>query len=171
MASIIFIARGINQQFEIWKTFMQSQLWPWKRKNLNICKCGATKQVHEQGATLCPKFEPMELNQRVQGSLRPIQIFEYVVPEECIPEVLAMQNLHQIEKYRPEIETIAWPLRKAMGLKKINIPDDIKKKTRAEITEREIPMQGMGVYAIGYKEDQKGPINFGPNQDFDQEQL
>jgi len=171
MASIIFMARGINLAFDNWKRFMESQMWPWIRQPLvrkqefvldesgNPKKDKDGKFMFKAGDFI--KNEdgtyvrgPKTITQ-VQGSLRPIQLFEYTVPEECIPQVLAMQNLHKMDKLRPEAEKIGWIIRKGMKLDKIELPEDIKKKEKWEITMKHVPMEGMAVYPLGVKKDLK----------------
>lgn len=132
MSSIVLMARGINQSFELWQKFMETKMFLWKRLNL---------KTNQEEATM------------VQGALRPIQLFEYVVPNECIPEALAMMGLHKNEKMRPEINNYAWILRKLMGLKKIEVPEEIAKKEGWQVTDKYVPMAGMAVYPIGVKED------------------
>jgi hypothetical protein len=172
MAGIVFLARGINQQFETWKMFMQSQMFTFKRKNLEFCKCNAHKDVHGTPACQCPKFEPREEFSRVQGALHPIQLFEYVVPEECIPEALAMQqNMHQIGKMRPEAETLGWILRKAMKLDKIVVPEELKLKDYQQITSKFVPMNGVAVYPLGFKKDVITEFDFGKEGKYHQEGL
>lgn len=94
---------------------------------------------------------------KVQGALRPFELWEYVIPQESLQEVLAMQNAHQ-HPLRKDIQAVAWGLRKLMGAKKIPDMPDLAKKEYWQVTDKFIPMAGMAVYPIGIRED--------PTQDF-----
>ena len=82
MASIIFLVRGTNQSFEVWKKFMETQMFIWKRQRLlrdekgNFIPDGIDENGNEKF-----KRGNEELT-KVQGALRPMQIFEYTVPED-----------------------------------------------------------------------------------------
>ena len=71
---LFFYIRGIYNQVEVWKTAAQYQFWKWKRINLETGK------------------EEITL---VQGALRPslLGAYEYVFPEECLPEVLSIMGI------------------------------------------------------------------------------
>jgi len=71
---LYFYARGISHQVELWKIFMQSQFWKWKRYNLK------------------KKKDEFIL---VQGSLRPsfYGTWEYVFPKECLADVLSIMGI------------------------------------------------------------------------------
>jgi len=141
---LILLTRGILSQMEDWKALMRAQRFPWKRKNL---KTGEEEQ------------------DVVQGALRPIQIWEYVFPEESLNDVLGnLQIEGPIE--RPEIKSISWALRKMLKLKQIpKMPEGgykvsgytplgtINGKPMAPIPANNMYMQGVAVYPIGIKED------------------
>ena len=120
---------------------------------------------------------------RVQGSLRPIELWEYVFPVEGFKQIeggkfaptddmhnlkaaIAMQSLQKCyNNLRPEINKYAWLLRKMMHLKKI--PElDISKKETWEITDHLVPTPGMAVYPVGIKDDFTGDFEiYGYNQE------
>jgi len=123
---LILATRGINQCIDVWKMFMQTHMFPWKRKNLETGKD--------------------ELIQ-VQGALRPIQLWEYVFPEEVLPDVLSMLNLQDYTA-RPEMKKIQWILKKGLGLQPVpKFPE--QKPMRYQY------MDGVAVYPIGIKPDVK----------------
>lgn len=130
---LYFISRGVNHQHEMWKTWMQCQMWPWKRVN---------KETGQEEVTA------------VQGALRPIQLWEYVFPEECLPDVLTMLDF-------TDGKTGYWGkgkakyglplLRKALGAEPI---PNVKPTDRQRFIYRE----GVGIEAIGIKKDAHGEM-------------
>lgn len=167
---LILMTRGINDSFERWKKFMETQWFLWARYPMLKDKDGKyiPDGIDENGF---PKFKVGEIQpSRIQGSLRPIQLFEYVFPKDGIrmvngkPEVapntnfyeaLAMMNCHSCFPLRKEISLPGWALRKMMGAKPIpqEILDAVKDKKREEITEKFVPMDGHAVYPIGIRDD------------------
>ena len=105
---------------------------------------------------------------RVQGALRPIQLYEYVFPKECLPEVAAMLGMHDIKSTRPEISNFSWILRKMMKLKPWPEFPELKGKTTQQITSKYVPLQGIAAYPIGIREDDKKDY---PNYGYYQEGL
>jgi len=187
MVSVVCMTRGVEQQFEQWKKFMGSQMFPWNPLNLKVCTCGhpaeahndtdgCTTKLNEKKICSCMKFTPRREMQRVAGTLRPIQLFEYVIPEEVIPVFLAMQGdlwksfVHG-QKLRKEITAPAWVLRKMMGLKPMPTYSQEEFNKILLNDYHFVPMAGMAVYPIGIKVDNKGPIDFGKEGKFDQEWL
>lgn len=143
---LFLISRGVNHQVEVWKTFMQSQFYTWNRQNLET---GKWEQV------------------QVQGALRPIQLWEYVFPEEHLPNVV--KNLG--------IETDGWNstfaqksmadiLRKALGAEKI--PSGLILPSEKD---RFMQIQGVAIHPIGIKKDSKQAFDFGKEGKFYQEGL
>jgi hypothetical protein len=130
---------------------MQTQMFNWRTKPLLKDEKGnylknpdGTFQRGEEQVT------------SVQGALRPIQLFEYVFPEECLPEVLAMMNLHKdYNNLRPEVAKLAWLLRKGLGAQKIPEMPEIQNKSSLEITRKFVPTSGVAVYPLGIKTDPK----------------
>ena len=101
---LVFYLRGINSEVEKWKVLAQGVFWKWIRTNV---KTGKDEEI------------------LVQGSLRPsvLGTWEYIFPEECLPEVLAVMGLSS-----PKLIGIDWKLknrvrlatlRKLLGLQKI----------------------------------------------------
>jgi len=161
---LILATRGIQQQINVWKMFMQSQMFDWKRQPLLKDKKGNFKK-DKNGNYMRGKEEYT----RVQGALRPIQLWEYVFPQESLQEVLAMMDRHKnYDVMRPEMAKVAWILRKGMGAKKIPDMPDLKKKEMHEVTQKFIPTSGIASYMIGIRED---PIQDYPNYGFYQEGL
>ena len=156
----ILLTRGIQHQVDIWKQFMQTQMWWWKRQPLLKDEKGQyiPDGVDEDGN---PKYKrgPEQMT-RVQGALRPMQLWEYVLPEECLPELLATMNLHQMGKLRKEMIPIAWSLRKAMGAKPVPVFPELQGKTPQELTQRFIPIDAVATYPIGVRYDKKQDFIF-----------
>jgi len=128
---LYFISRGVKHARDIFVTTMQSQFFPWKRKNLKTGKEEITS---------------------VQGALRPVELWEYVFPEESLPEVLAMLDIQNLEegKYGLSKSKMAL-LRKSLGCTKIpKIPDAEKQHIISKI--------GVGIHPIGIRKDKKGEM-------------
>lgn len=151
---LLLVTRGINQSFEVWKKFMETQMFNWKRENLNFCECGQPLVGHDDNVCKFKKFTPRVEYTKVQGALRPIQLFEYVFPKESLQEVLAMMNCHKnYNKLRPEMAKVAWILRKGTGAEVIPDMPELENKESYEITQKYVPMQGMAVYPVGIRKD------------------
>lgn len=70
---LYFFLRGIRHQIEMFETFMQTQMWPWVRKDVKTGK---------------------EFLTMFQGAYRDAGPFKcYVFPEPCLPEVLDMLGI------------------------------------------------------------------------------
>lgn len=109
---------------------------------------------------------------KVQGALRPLELYSYVFPEECLPEVLAMLNNHKNEANRPEVKNWSWFLRKIMKLKPVpKMPKEIADKDKWQITDKYVPMDAMAVYPIGIKSDYKKDMIFPNGEGWYQEGL
>jgi len=179
----VFFTRGINEQVEArWKIFMQSQMFWFKQKPIKKDSKTGEFLKNEDGTY---QYEP-EIWTKVQGALRPLQLWEYVFPEETLPynkdlpynkealtHVLAMMDLHKTsgEKLRPEINAPSWMLRKMLKLSKIPIYEELKKHEKWNITEKYIGgTEAVAVYPIGIKKDPIQDFIFG-NQGFYQEGL
>ncbi len=158
---LVLMTRGINRQVEEWKSVMEAARFVWKRKNLTTGK--------------------EELN-LLQGSLRPIQIWEYVFPEESLNDVLGGM-LIKGNIQRPEIKTQAWLLRKMLKLEPI---PEMKENAfvtgyRPEGTLNGEPMPfqavhnlfvpGVAVYPVGIKKDIKQDADWGENGKYEQEMI
>lgn len=138
---LFFFVRGVFHQVEIFKTLAQSQFWKWERINLK------TKKVEIK---------------LVQGALRPtiLGAYEYVFPEECLSEVLAVLGI-------PKVNTNKgfrlWTLRKLFSCKKIpeknlkeasELPDTIAINGSMRGLSNLI-VAGVGIYPIGIKKDMR----------------
>lgn len=101
---IYFIPRGIRHQIEIFEKFMQTQMFPWLRKDIKTGK---------------------EFLTMFQGAYRDAGPFkEFVFPEECLADVLAMLGEHEKKIYVSDIKK--WGMRKLMGNGIIKIPKNVK---------------------------------------------
>jgi len=147
------MTRGIQQQVDIWKQFMQTQMFNWKRQPLLRDKDGKFIKDSEGNYK-----RGKEEHTRVQGALRPIQLYEYVFPEECLPEVLAMMDIHNKEQIQHRLKAPAWMIRKAMGLKPVPIIPELQGKKKEDITQKYVPTNAVATYAVGVRKD--------PKQDF-----
>jgi len=124
------IMRGIKNEMELTKIFMQAQMFDWYVKN-------------KQGQTM---------KQSVQGAYRPWEFFEYTFPESSLPEVLSMLNVKNPDgSYGTmnQAKHLAL-LRRMLGLEKIpNL--EIDEKT---IQKRFIPRRAVAMHLIGLKKDE-----------------
>lgn len=127
MAHIVFATRGVKHEVDLFVATMQGQYFPWKRKNL---KTGEDETSW------------------VQGALRPMQLWEYIVPDDAVDLVLTSLDIDENGKVHPFAASFnAKMLRKTMGLEPVKY-----KKTP---TRRVIPRQGVALYPIGLKKDVK----------------
>lgn len=169
---LLLLTRGIQQQRDLWKKFMETHMWWWKRRPLLKDKDGKfiPDGIAEDGT---PKYKRgEEVTTKVQGALRPLELCSYVFPEECLPEVLAMLNAHKNEPNRPEVKTWSWFLRKMMKLLPVpKMPKEIADKEKWEITDKYVPMEAMAVYPIGIKKDYKQDMIFPNGEGWYQEGL
>ena len=135
MAGIVFWWRGINQDIEIAKKFLETRMLPFKYK------------VKQKDGTW------KEESNFVQGALRPIQLYEYVVPKENVDAVLTSMFHVNSGKNYTKLKTM---LRKAMGLKRVNLKkrDRTKKLLLPELLFRNINLQ-----LVGVKEDKEGALD------------
>jgi len=161
---------------------METQMFWWKRQQVLKDKDG--KFIKKEDGTY--ERGPEELSQ-VQGSLRPLELWSYVTPENeiigkkpdgsflerpMIQTLLAMWNMHKNDKIRPEITNFSWILRKMMRLKPIpRMPDDIANKERCQITDKYTPMEAFCVYPIGIKSDYTKDMMFPNGEGWYQEGL
>jgi len=123
---LVFATRGIKHARDMFVTQIQSQFFPWKRKDL---KTGVDEHV------------------RVQGALRPIELWEYVFPEEHYEEVCTMLGFDPNGKVHPfSAKLNQKALRMALGLKPI-------KKFTPKVTDKFVFSEGVAKYPIGIKYD------------------
>ncbi len=195
---LTFAVRGAPEEVAIWKKFMETQMFDFIQIPLEKDKDGKfipdgededgvkkfkhikypTDQVDfETGKILHKKGEDIIIKKQTQGSLRPILLFEYVIPEEAYPEVLGMMDIESAvnAKMRPEVRAPFWAARKFMHLKPFpKVPELIGKKPH-EITNRFIPHGKIATYPVGVRKDEKKDFLFtladGTTQGFYQEGL
>ena len=143
-----FLTRGVKQQRDLFVKFMETQMWKWKRKNLTTGK---------------DEFI------QVQGGLRPLELWEYIFPDECLDEVLTVLELDENGKNRWALgRTKSAILRKALG--KGTEGNKIKPvpKFKKAKTNKYVELRGVAVYPIGIKEDAHEAIK---EWDYQQEML
>lgn len=138
---LYFITRGIKQQRDLFVNFMQTQMFKWKRKNL---KTGKEEIV------------------QVQGSLRPVELWEYVFPEESLNEVLTILDINPYMshfKYRKE-QLKSKAIRKMLGKDITPVPDYKKVPTN-----KYVELRGITLYPIGIKKDRREKAEWGYEQE------
>lgn len=132
MTHIYLMTRGVFHQVQLWQSLMQGQVFDWHREEADTGK----------------KFVS-----GVGGALRPIQFWEYVVPNESVEDV--MNNLKMTpwskeargRNLREKAMVLA--MRKAFGAK------PFPAYTPKPIT-RLMQVDGVAVQPIGIKEDARG---------------
>ena len=133
-----FMIRGLKQQCDLFRMFMQTQMFCWKRKNLDTRKDKVTL---------------------IQGSLRECGfVYEYVFPEECFDEVMTMLNIKGIGDTIGKTREAM--IRKALGKGVKPVPDykEVPRKWALIdgiylCTQRYIERNGVAIYPIGIKKD------------------
>lgn len=137
---LYFLTRGVKQQRDLFVMFMQSQMFNWKRKNLKTNK----------DETIA-----------VQGALRPIELWEYVFPEECLSEVLTMLDIKNVvAKYGSLGKTKEKILRRMLGKDVKPLPDWKETKINKYVEKR-----GLAIYPIGIKKDLREKASWGYEQE------
>lgn len=127
------LMRGVKHQLELTKKFMETTMLKWNTKNI---------------------LSEHTLDRDVQFAMRPIELFECVFPEESLPQFMAMLNLRTDDKYQGYMfNTQMNLLRKMLGAQKF---PDLDYKTIKNIPF--IPLKGVAIHPIGFKEDKKGMI-------------
>ena len=122
---LVFATRGIKQEVDTFVKFMETQMFMQERTNL---KTGQKEK------------------QLVQGGLRPIQLWEYIFPEEHKNLVCTSLDIDENGKVHPFAATFnAKMLQKLMGLKQVKYT-----KTQQKLF---IPKKNVALYPIGIKED------------------
>lgn len=136
-----FMIRGVKHQCDLFRMFMQTQMFCWKRKNLETGKEEVTM---------------------VQGALRECGfVYEYIFPKECLAEVLTMLD---VKKDTGDAKNMgaarAWIIRKSLGKGVKPIPEYKEIKGKWVIvegiyltTKRYIEKHGIAIYPIGIRED------------------
>lgn len=142
MTHIYLLTRMPKYVRDIWLANMQSANSNWKREILD-------KNGKPSG-----KFE----NSRVQWNIKPIELWEVVVPDEAVNEVLWYNGIYddkQIASHPKYLSKLGWALRKSLKLEKIpNYVEEFEKKKKQLIVEpRLIYREGATIYGIGIKKD------------------
>jgi hypothetical protein len=144
----VFATRGIKKERDQFVKFMETQMFDWSRKNINVCECGQNINAHDQKKCNQKEFSPRVEKAIVQGALRPIELWEYVFPEEHKDLVLTSLQVDTKGKVHPLPATLnALALRKAMGLEKV--------RYTPTPTKRFIYREGVALYPIGIKKDKR----------------
>lgn len=134
---LFFMTRGVKHNRDVFVTHMQSQFFPWTRKNLKTKKNEVAN---------------------VQGALRPIELWEYVFPEEHLDEVLTMINAGQPHWGNGKAKYLVGALRKVLGA--VKLP-----KWEKVPTNKYIFREGVGIEIIGIKKDERADAPWGYNQE------
>ena len=142
---LVFFLRGAEHNVNVWKILMQSQFFKWDRKDLKTGKIVSTL---------------------VQGGLRPsvLGTYEYVFPEEALPEVLSMLDLLDNGNSAPKnlyFNSRLFVLRKMLGCEKIPKKAFIEAKKLPNTMTIDGRYRGLGncciggvsVHVIGIKKD------------------
>lgn len=132
---LYFMIRGILTATDIFKMFMQTQMWTWKRKDL---KTGKDEII------------------LVQGALRECGfLYEYIFPEEHFDEVCTMLN--RGGEFIDNATNLGllrnWGVRKVLGHGVKKIP-----KFKEVQSNKFIQMHGVAFYPIGIKYDKKREV-------------
>ena|SRR3990167_8533448 len=131
---LYFISRGVKHQRDLWVNWMQTQLFSWERTN----KTTGKKEVIP-----------------LQGALRPVELWEYVFPEEHLNQVLnnmmfTNEGLNCYKHVKGKNLSMA-VLRKSLGAK------PIPKFPVMEINKM-MRMNGVAVEPIGIRADKRGDL-------------
>jgi len=155
---LLFGLRGIKHERDLFVSMIQGQMCQWKRKNL---------KTNEEEIT------------GVQLSLRPLELFEVVFPEECLPDVLKTLGLNKSNKFdganagkkktEKFLQNKSRFLRKIMGLKEIpQVESDPK---NPKIFPGFVNLRGISIHPIGLKHDERREIDWGELGKYEQEML
>ena len=159
---LVFATRGKQKVVEELIECMNSAAYRLPVINKGMCKCIHKKGMHfgadgECKTCECKKFDPIEVrdDKVVQGVVRPIQLWEYIFPEQHLDTVLKGLNLPRNGNFQAKEKLLSLPIRKTLGLKKI--PKHDPKKARDVIFWNKDKVH---LWGIGIKEDVKGAIDF-----------
>lgn len=175
---LFFYVRGISQQIEMWKGFSQFHFWKWKRRDMKkridfsrLTDDALKDALNRKNIIIEPYNRDKALDELameeilVQGALRTsiLGAYEYVFPEECLSEVLAVFGITDYENYENSFKRKAemWFLRKAFDCEDIpqenveeakSIPTTIILNDRMRGLTNSI-MNGIVIHPIGIKKD------------------
>jgi len=170
---LYFITRGIKQQRDSFVTFMQAQMFRWKRKNLasevELKKKSDDdiKEILFKTGIVFPEYNREKAieflateHMQVQGSLRPVELWEYVFPEECLPEVLTALEIKPEDRaynndlgIKGKIKKLGNKTKLAM-LRKTLGAEEIPEYTPVQ-TNRYIEKRSVAIHPIGIKKDRQ----------------
>lgn len=180
---LTFAIRGAPEEVDIWKKFMETQMFNFKQiplekddkgnfipdgeeedgtKKFKHIKYPVDQVDFATGKVLHKKGEDIVITKQVQGCLRPLVMFEYVIPEEAYPEVIGMMDIESAvnAKMRPEVRAPFWAARKLMHLKPFPKLPELVGKKQHEITERFVPHGKIATYPVGVRKDKKQDFLF-----------
>lgn len=162
---LYFVSRAAKHNQDLFNTILQGKFFPWKRWNLNVCECNVEKSQHDNKKCHLKKFTPREEIHVIQGALRPVQLMEYVFPEECRDEVLTMFDFNTQGKELPVklgmFNKFFEKIKKMLGLEPI--PDYVETQKK-----HVLPLQNVVIYPLGLKKDR---VEDAPQWGFRQEML
>lgn len=120
-----------------WVAHMQAQPFSWERERLNAK--GKRSGVKDKSL--------------VQGNLKPIELWEYVLPEEHLPEMCHYLHIQGKGKqvHSDVIGKFAWAMRKALKLDPIPKFDTEKLMVQPRLLHG--VMEGCSLYGVGIKKD------------------
>lgn len=129
---LYFVTRGPKYIRDHWVSHMQAQPFYWNRKNL---KTGKDEKM------------------LVQGNLKPIELWEYVIPEEHINEVSHYLGFDPNGKHchKKQLEPLAMAMRKLLKLKKVPKWNDNELAVMPRLLNG--ARSGFSIYPIGIKKD------------------
>lgn len=173
---ILFATRGIKHACDLWEGFMQSQAYPFKRKQIILERDKNGNVIPDPKNDNRPKVKMIKdkktgkmvadgvmKTETIQGALRPIRLYEYVFPEESYDDVMANLGLEDNAEFtEPQLKLLAKGLRTITGHKK---PPKVKKGM--PIT-RLMRVPGVAVSVIGVKKDKR---KIWPEEGVEQEML
>lgn len=136
------MTRGLKQQRDLFVDFLYTKMLEWKRKNIETGKDEVVQ---------------------VQGGLRPIELWEYVFPEECYDEVMTMLKVDGC-KDTGSADSVGnkaklLMLRKMLGAKPL-------KKFKKVPTNKYVERRGVALHPIGIKADVRAVMKKRPGQEY-----
>lgn len=154
MAHLYLATRGPKHIRDQWVANMQSQLSKWPRWSLTVCECNHVK--HEGACKIeackCPAFQGKKEMWGAGWHLNPIELWEIVVPEDAVPEVMWYNKIPGDKKqcHAGVLEKLAKIFRLGMKLEKMPTYDE---KTLKIEPNRLIYTDSFSIYGLGMKKD------------------
>lgn len=158
MAHVYLVTRAPKYLTDLWVSCVQGNGSQWTRRRLSLCKCNHKKDEHKKEMKCsakdcaCRQFEGMKINNYVQWSIKPIQLWEVQLPEEAIPDFMLWNKIPGDGKQVHDniFGTKAWMLRKSLKLEPFPRYD----KDTLIVQPRILPTDGMTIYGLGIKKDE-----------------